>query len=129
MADRQETPVVHTVHGPFDRDTTPYYARHGPKGRLVCISRSQAGMAPDAVSFPGGLRQFLCGDAGVFHLIHDTQRKFLGCLVFLWIDSGVDAKQTWIARRIRECRYAKRQTGFFTHAPIQTRAAPVAEYG
>ncbi|MGZ4288528.1 MAG: glycosyltransferase family 4 protein [Solirubrobacteraceae bacterium] len=47
MADRQSTQVVHTVHGPFDHDTTPYYARHGSKGRLVCISQSQAGMAPD----------------------------------------------------------------------------------
>jgi glycosyltransferase involved in cell wall biosynthesis len=46
MADRQRSPLVHTVHGPFDQDTTPYYARHGPKGHVVCISRSQAGYAP-----------------------------------------------------------------------------------
>jgi glycosyltransferase involved in cell wall biosynthesis len=52
MADRQSTPVVHTVHGPFDQDTTPYYARHGPKGRLVCISRSQASMAPEQAGAP-----------------------------------------------------------------------------
>jgi glycosyltransferase involved in cell wall biosynthesis len=36
MADRISAPVVHTVHGPFDHDTTPYYQRHGRKGRLVC---------------------------------------------------------------------------------------------
>lgn len=47
MADRLSTPLVHTVHGPFDHDTTPYYARHGRKGRVVCISRSQASMAPE----------------------------------------------------------------------------------
>jgi glycosyltransferase involved in cell wall biosynthesis len=46
MADREATPLVHTVHGPFDPDTTPYYARHGAKGHVVCISRSQAGYAP-----------------------------------------------------------------------------------
>lgn len=46
MADRLATPLVHTVHGPFDQDTSPYYAFHGRKGRIVCISRSQAGMAP-----------------------------------------------------------------------------------
>jgi glycosyltransferase involved in cell wall biosynthesis len=46
MADRLATPLVHTVHGPFDSDTIPYYAFHGHKGRLVCISHSQAGMAP-----------------------------------------------------------------------------------
>jgi glycosyltransferase involved in cell wall biosynthesis len=46
MADRLSAPLVHTVHGPFDNDTTPYYARHGRKGHVVCISRSQAGTAP-----------------------------------------------------------------------------------
>jgi glycosyltransferase involved in cell wall biosynthesis len=52
MADRQATPVVHTVHGPFDHDTTPFYARHGTKGRLVCISHAQASMAPDQAGSP-----------------------------------------------------------------------------
>jgi glycosyltransferase involved in cell wall biosynthesis len=52
MADRLGTPLVHTVHGPFDHDTSPYYAMHGPKGRLVCISRSQAGMAPAQAGTP-----------------------------------------------------------------------------
>jgi glycosyltransferase involved in cell wall biosynthesis len=46
MADRVGVPLVHTVHGPFDEDTTLYYDRHGRKGDVVCISRSQAGMAP-----------------------------------------------------------------------------------
>ncbi len=46
MADRLDTPVVHTVHGPFDQDTKPYYAAHGDNGTVVCISRAQAGMAP-----------------------------------------------------------------------------------
>jgi glycosyltransferase involved in cell wall biosynthesis len=47
MADRLATPLVHTVHGPFDQDTSPYYARHSRKGDIVCISHAQAGMAPD----------------------------------------------------------------------------------
>jgi glycosyltransferase involved in cell wall biosynthesis len=47
MADRIETPLVHTVHNAFDHDTIPYYQRHGPKGRLTCISRSQASLAPN----------------------------------------------------------------------------------
>jgi glycosyltransferase involved in cell wall biosynthesis len=46
MARRIGLPLVHTVHGPFDRDTKPFYAVHGSKGSLVCISRSQANMAP-----------------------------------------------------------------------------------
>src|SRR4051812_31764067 len=32
MADRLDTPLVHTVHGPFDQDTKPYYAVNGPNG-------------------------------------------------------------------------------------------------
>jgi glycosyltransferase involved in cell wall biosynthesis len=53
MADRLATPLVHTVHGPFDRDTKPYYACHGHNGTVVCISRAQAGMAPDPGSVDG----------------------------------------------------------------------------
>jgi hypothetical protein len=50
MADRQSTPVVHTVHGPVAHDTTPYYARHNAKRRLVCISRSPGRQPPSALS-------------------------------------------------------------------------------
>jgi glycosyltransferase involved in cell wall biosynthesis len=46
MADRLDAPLVHTVHGPFDRDTDPFYAVNGHNGSVVCISRAQAGMAP-----------------------------------------------------------------------------------
>jgi glycosyltransferase involved in cell wall biosynthesis len=49
MADRVASPVVHTVHGPFDQTTNSFYQRHGHKARLVAISRSQAGSAPDGV--------------------------------------------------------------------------------
>jgi glycosyltransferase involved in cell wall biosynthesis len=49
MADRQPLPLVHTVHGPFDTDTSEFYSHHSRKGLIVCISRSQAGMAPDGV--------------------------------------------------------------------------------
>jgi glycosyltransferase involved in cell wall biosynthesis len=47
MANRIDTPLVHTVHGPFDPDTTPFYDRHGHKGHVVCISHAQSGMAPE----------------------------------------------------------------------------------
>ena len=49
MADRVTVPLVHTVHAPFDR-TGSFYARHGRKGSLVCISRAQANDAPDGAS-------------------------------------------------------------------------------
>jgi glycosyltransferase involved in cell wall biosynthesis len=47
MADRVETPLVHTVHGPFAPDTNPYYAVNGHHGAVVCISAAQSRMAPD----------------------------------------------------------------------------------
>jgi glycosyltransferase involved in cell wall biosynthesis len=49
MADCLSAPLVHTVHGPFDQDTSPYYAHHARKGAVVCISRSQASYAPEEV--------------------------------------------------------------------------------
>jgi glycosyltransferase involved in cell wall biosynthesis len=53
MADRQPLPLVHTLHGPFDENTTPFYDFHGSKGSLVAISRSQASMAPEGASVVG----------------------------------------------------------------------------
>jgi glycosyltransferase involved in cell wall biosynthesis len=50
MADRLDLPVVHTVHGPFDEDTSIFYGHHGSKGNLVCISRSQKSFAPDGAN-------------------------------------------------------------------------------
>jgi glycosyltransferase involved in cell wall biosynthesis len=50
MADRQSLPVVHTVHGPFDEDTSEFYGHNGANGGLVCISRSQAGQAPQGAN-------------------------------------------------------------------------------
>ena len=49
MADRVGVPVVHTIHGAFERDTTRFYRRHGHKATLVAISRSQATSAPAGV--------------------------------------------------------------------------------
>jgi glycosyltransferase involved in cell wall biosynthesis len=47
MADRVDTPLVHTVHGPFDGNTKSYYAVNGRNGAVVCISKAQSRMAPD----------------------------------------------------------------------------------
>ena len=50
MAARQPLPVVHTVHGPFDEDTSEFYGHNGARGSLVCISRSQASQAPEGAN-------------------------------------------------------------------------------
>jgi len=49
MAPRSPVPVVHTLHAPFDDDTSPFYARHGHKVYLVAISRFQLEHAPPSV--------------------------------------------------------------------------------
>ena len=49
MADRVDAAVVHTIHGPLDRNTAPFYQRHGHKALLVAISGSQADSAPRGV--------------------------------------------------------------------------------
>jgi glycosyltransferase involved in cell wall biosynthesis len=46
MADRLTTPLVHSVHGPFDEDTTVFYREHGDKATIVAISRAQLADAP-----------------------------------------------------------------------------------
>jgi len=46
MANRIETPLLHTLHGPFTSDTAAFYRNHGHKGTLVGISRAQLASAP-----------------------------------------------------------------------------------
>jgi glycosyltransferase involved in cell wall biosynthesis len=53
MADRLDTPLVHTLHGQFTASTAAFYARHGHKAALVGISQTQLASAP-AVLGPMG---------------------------------------------------------------------------
>jgi glycosyltransferase involved in cell wall biosynthesis len=46
FADRLDTPMVHTLHGPFTDETSAFYARHGYKAPAVALSRYQAEQAP-----------------------------------------------------------------------------------
>jgi len=46
MADRIDTPIVHTLHGQFTPSTSAFYLRHGAKAALVGISRAQLAAAP-----------------------------------------------------------------------------------
>src|SRR3954447_22765074 len=47
MANRLATPLVHTLHGPFEPDLFQFYAVHGGKGQLVAISEAQRAAAPE----------------------------------------------------------------------------------
>jgi glycosyltransferase involved in cell wall biosynthesis len=50
FADRIDTPVIHTLHGPFTEETTAFYSRHGHKACAVALSRYQADQAPDGLA-------------------------------------------------------------------------------
>src|SRR5579862_7154292 len=46
MADRIDTPIVHTLHGQFTASTAAFYVRHAHKAVLVGVSRAQRESAP-----------------------------------------------------------------------------------
>jgi glycosyltransferase involved in cell wall biosynthesis len=49
LANRVAVPVVHTVHGPFNEATRPFYQRHAHKVDIVALSATQADSAPSGV--------------------------------------------------------------------------------
>ncbi len=49
MADRLDTPLVHTLHGQFTDATAAFYTRHESKATLVAISRAQRAKAPPSM--------------------------------------------------------------------------------
>jgi glycosyltransferase involved in cell wall biosynthesis len=49
FADRLDTPLVHTMHGPLDESTLAFYATQGHKGTVVAISHSQLEGAPASI--------------------------------------------------------------------------------
>ncbi len=55
MADRLDTPFVHTLHGQFTTSTAAFYARHGHKAALVGISRAQLASAPAGLEAVGAI--------------------------------------------------------------------------
>jgi glycosyltransferase involved in cell wall biosynthesis len=55
MADRIDTPFVHTLHGQFTPSTAAFYARHGHKAALVGISRAQLASAPAGLQSVGAI--------------------------------------------------------------------------
>jgi glycosyltransferase involved in cell wall biosynthesis len=64
MANRLDTPLVHTLHGPFTRATAAFYDCHGHKAALVGISQAQLASAPpglgpiDSIPNPIDLRSW-----------------------------------------------------------------------
>jgi glycosyltransferase involved in cell wall biosynthesis len=55
MADRIDTPLVHTLHGQFTASTAAFYAHHGHKAALVGISRAQLESGPAGLETAGAI--------------------------------------------------------------------------
>jgi glycosyltransferase involved in cell wall biosynthesis len=81
MADRVAVPLVHTVHGPFDDDSSSYYSHHASKGSVVCISHSQATMAPDGAPIAGVVHNPIDVDRWPVGLHKDDYLLWLGRFV------------------------------------------------
>ncbi|MEA2246776.1 MAG: hypothetical protein QOH46_1305 [Solirubrobacteraceae bacterium] len=81
MANRIALPLVHTVHGPFDADSSVFYGHHAAKGNIVCISHSQAGMAPEGVAVAGVVHNPIDVDAWPVGLHKQDYLLWLGRFV------------------------------------------------
>ncbi|MEA2333185.1 MAG: hypothetical protein QOH58_3323 [Thermoleophilaceae bacterium] len=53
FADRLDTPLVHTLHGPFNDTTVAFYARHAGRAPVIALSRYQAAHAPEGLDVAG----------------------------------------------------------------------------
>jgi glycosyltransferase involved in cell wall biosynthesis len=78
LADRLDTPFVHTLHGPFDAGTSAFYAGHGHKGALVAISAAQVGAAPPGVIADAIIRNPVDVAAWPLHEVKDDYLLWVG---------------------------------------------------
>jgi glycosyltransferase involved in cell wall biosynthesis len=53
FASRIQTPIVHTLHGPFTTDTSDFYRYHAREAWLVAISEAQRASAPAGLRVAG----------------------------------------------------------------------------
>ena len=92
MADRLQTPTVHTVHGPFDDDAARFYAAHGEKATIVCLSEAQAREAPPGLPIAATVPNPIDLDAWPER---DDEREYL-----LWIGRMNPVKGPHLAIRV-----------------------------
>ncbi|MDQ6732191.1 MAG: glycosyltransferase family 4 protein [Actinomycetota bacterium] len=53
MADRLDTPLVHTLHGPFTPETYAFYRCHSRRACVVAISNAQLAQGPSSLRVAG----------------------------------------------------------------------------
>jgi glycosyltransferase involved in cell wall biosynthesis len=78
LADRLDTPFVHTLHGPFDAGTSAFYAGHGHKAALVAISAAQLTAAPTGVVADATIRNPVDAAAWPLREVKDDYLLWVG---------------------------------------------------
>jgi glycosyltransferase involved in cell wall biosynthesis len=80
FADRIDPPVIHTLHGPFTRDTSAFYERHAHKAHAVALSRYQAEQAPPGLRIAAVIGNPIVVDEFPFRADPDDYLLWIGRL-------------------------------------------------
>jgi glycosyltransferase involved in cell wall biosynthesis len=78
MADRLQTPMLHTLHGPFTPQTRSFYAHHGHKAWVAGISKAQLAMGPANLHTVGAIPNPIAVDAWPFRSGDDGYLLWIG---------------------------------------------------
>jgi len=78
MSDRLETPLLHTLHGPFTRETAPFYAHHADKAWVAGISDAQLAMGPENLRSVGAIPNPIAVDSWPFRRSDDDYVLWIG---------------------------------------------------
>ena len=79
MADRLETPLLHTLHGPFTRETATFYAHHAGKAWVAGHQRRSAGESvPTNLRSVGAIPNPIAVDAWPFQRSDDGYLLWIG---------------------------------------------------
>ena len=78
FADRLETPMVHTLHGPFTRETSAFYARNAGKAAALALSEYQRSQAPPELDVPAVVYNPIVVDDFPFRADKEDYLLFIG---------------------------------------------------
>ncbi|UGS38661.1 glycosyltransferase family 4 protein [Capillimicrobium parvum] len=78
MADRVTVPMLHTLHGPFDEETSAFYRRHAAKAWVSALSAVQRASAPPELRFAGVIPNPLDVDEWPFSAEKDDYLLWVG---------------------------------------------------
>ena len=78
MADRLQTPLLHTLHGPFTRETAKFYAHHAHKAWVAGISDAQLATGPANLRSVGAIPNPIAVDSWPFRCTDDGYLLWIG---------------------------------------------------